>query len=62
LLAEKIVEVLEESGASETERHVALEIAKALVPILPNASCSIEAKIRRICDTRKGPVEIDASS
>ncbi len=42
LIAEKIVKVFEESGASEAERHAALEVAKAMVPVLPNASCSIE--------------------
>jgi hypothetical protein len=41
-LAEDILNLLEESGASEAEKHVALEVAKAMVPVLPNASCSIE--------------------
>lgn len=35
LLAEKILGMLEESGASEAERHVALEIARAIVPVFP---------------------------
>jgi hypothetical protein len=43
LLAEKIIQALEESGASEAEKHVALEVVKALVPVLPNASFSVEA-------------------
>jgi hypothetical protein len=43
LVAERIIEVLNESGASEAEKHVALEVAKAMVPVLPNASCSAEA-------------------
>ena len=43
LLAEQIVKILSESGASEAERYAALEVARALVPVLPNASCSVEA-------------------
>ena len=43
VLADRILEILEESGASEAERYCALEVAKAIVPVLPNASCSVEA-------------------
>lgn len=43
VLAERIIDLLAESGASEAEKHVALEVAKAMVPVLPNASCSAEA-------------------
>jgi hypothetical protein len=43
MLADRILELLQESGASEAERYCALEVAKAIVPVLPNASCSIEA-------------------
>ena len=42
ILGEKILELLVQSGASETERHAALDVARAIVPVLPNASCSIE--------------------
>ncbi len=42
LLAEKITEFMREAGASETQMFAALEIARALVPVLPNASCSPE--------------------
>lgn len=42
VLAEKIISILEESGASEAERHVALAVARAMIPVLPNASCSVE--------------------
>jgi hypothetical protein len=44
MLAERILEMLEESGASEAERHAALEAAKAFVPVLPNAACSVESR------------------
>ena len=42
LLADRIIELLQESGASEAEKHAALEVARAVVPVLPNASCSVE--------------------
>ena len=42
LLAEKIIELLNESGASEAEKHAALGVVRAVVPVLPNALCSIE--------------------
>ena len=42
ILAERIIEVFEESGASEPEKYAALDVARALVPVLPNASCSVE--------------------
>ncbi|MGB8030673.1 MAG: hypothetical protein WCF30_13550 [Terracidiphilus sp.] len=41
-LANRILEMFEESGASETERHAALAVVMAMVPVLPNASCSVE--------------------
>ena len=44
VLADRILDILEESGASETEKYAALEAARAIVPVLPNASCSIEAR------------------
>jgi hypothetical protein len=43
VLGERILALLEESGASETERHAALDVARAIVPVLPNAACSVEA-------------------
>jgi hypothetical protein len=43
VLAERILDLMEESGASETEKHAALGAARALIPVLPNASCSVEA-------------------
>lgn len=43
LLADRILDVLEESGASEAEKHAALAVVRAIVPVLPNASCSGEA-------------------
>ena len=43
VLAERILELLEESGASEPEKYAALEAARAVIPVLPNASCSVEA-------------------
>ncbi len=42
MLAERIIEALNESGASEAEKHAALAVVRAMVPVLPNASCSIE--------------------
>jgi hypothetical protein len=42
VLANRILEVLEDSGATEPEKYAALEVARAVVPVLPNASCSIE--------------------
>lgn len=42
LLADRILDLLEESGASETEKHAALAVVRAIVPVLPNASCSTE--------------------
>ena len=42
LLANRILEVFEESGASEAEKHAALAVVRAIVPVLPNATCSVE--------------------
>lgn len=41
-LADRILEVLEESGASETEKYAALGVVRNVVPILPGATCSAE--------------------
>ena len=43
VLAERIVELLQESEASEAQRLMALDVAKVLVPVLPKASYSPEA-------------------
>jgi hypothetical protein len=43
VLADRILLLFEESGASEAERLSALDVVRALVPVLPNASCSGEA-------------------
>jgi hypothetical protein len=43
VLADRILEILEESGASEAEKHAALGAARAIIPVLSNASCSVEA-------------------
>lgn len=48
LIAEKILRVFEESGASEAEKYAALDVVRSLVPVLPNASCSVEAKFGSI--------------
>jgi hypothetical protein len=45
LLADRILDVLEESGASEAEKHSALAVVRAIVPVLPNASCSAESTV-----------------
>jgi hypothetical protein len=42
LLADRILEVLQDSGASEAEKYSALEVVRAIVSVLPNASCSVE--------------------
>jgi hypothetical protein len=42
LLAEKLIDTLNESGASESEKHAALAVVRAMVPVLPNASCSAD--------------------
>jgi len=42
LLAERILKIFEESGASEAEKHAALGVVRAVVPVLPNASCSVD--------------------
>lgn len=42
LLADQILKLLEDSGASEAEKHAALGVVRAVVPVLPNASCSVE--------------------
>ena len=34
ILAEKIISILEESGAKDTEKLASLEVAKAMVPFL----------------------------
>ena len=47
LIAEKILRVFEESGASEAEKYAALDVVRSLVPVLPNASCSVEANSDR---------------
>lgn len=44
VLADQIIELLQGSGSTEAERYVALEVARALVPVMPNASCSAEDK------------------
>jgi hypothetical protein len=46
VLADRILDVLEESGATEAEKYCALDVAKAIVPVLPNSSCSAEANER----------------
>jgi hypothetical protein len=43
VLAEQILDMFEESGASEAQMYSALDVVRSLVPVLPNASCSIEA-------------------
>jgi hypothetical protein len=42
VLADRILELLQESGASEAERYCALDVVRAIVPVLPNASCSVD--------------------
>jgi hypothetical protein len=42
VLAEQIIAMFEESGASEAQRYSALEVVRAIVSVLPNASCSVE--------------------
>ena len=41
ILAEKIIKVLEESGATEVERLTAVDIARAMVPV---SSASLHSK------------------
>lgn len=43
LLADRIIELLQDSGASEAQQYSALDVARAIIPVLPNASCSVEA-------------------
>lgn len=42
LLADQIIDILQDSGASEAEKYSALDVARAVVPVLVNA-CSVEA-------------------
>ena len=40
ILAERIVDLLNDSGASEAEKLVAVAVVKALIPILPGSVCA----------------------
>ncbi len=41
ILAEKIVRLLDDSGASEVEKSIAVDIAKALIPVCRNSVHSV---------------------
>lgn len=43
MLAEKVMMLFEEAGASEIERLVALDIARALVPVAPGSLSATSA-------------------
>jgi hypothetical protein len=40
ILADKIIKLLEDSGASESQKMAALQIARAVVPVSDGSSCS----------------------
>ncbi len=41
ILAEKLLQVLDESGASEIQKLVALQVARAVVPVSTGSVCAI---------------------
>jgi hypothetical protein len=53
VLADKILSILEESGAKGSEKHAALEIVRALVPFTPGGVMDAERDDQEPHDTQE---------